>query len=70
MARGIVYVLVNDAMPGHVKIGKTLNIEDRLRTLDNTSVPLPFRCFFAAEVDNFEFVERQLHDAFGDHRVR
>lgn len=26
--------------------------------------------FFAAEVENVTFIERQLHDAFGDHRVR
>ena len=25
-------------------------LEDRIRQLDTTGVPLPFRCFFAAEV--------------------
>jgi hypothetical protein len=57
-------------MPGYVKIGKTQNIEGRIRSLDNTNMPLPFSCFFAAEVEKIDFVERQLHDAFGDHRVR
>jgi len=69
-SRGIIYVLVNEAMPGYVKIGKTKNIEERIRSLDNTNMPLPFSCFFAAEVDKIDFVEKQLHDAFGDHRVR
>lgn len=57
-------------MPGYVKIGVTDSIENRMRSLDNTSVALPFSCFFAAEVENTEFIERHLHDAFGDHRVR
>ncbi|MFA7151505.1 MAG: GIY-YIG nuclease family protein [Candidatus Paceibacterota bacterium] len=68
--RGIIYVLVNDAMPGYVKIGITRNIEERIRSLDNTNMPLPFSCFFAAEIERADFVERQIHDAFGDHRVR
>jgi hypothetical protein len=66
----IVYVLINDAMSGYVKIGRTNNLEQRLRSLDNTSVPLPFTCFYACEVGDANFVERQLHDAFGDQRVR
>lgn len=49
---GIVYVLTNAAFDGYVKIGKTTNLEQRLRSLDNTSVPLPFRCVYAVEVDD------------------
>jgi hypothetical protein len=42
-----------------------------LRSLDNTSVPLPFRCVYAVEVgDNFSSVERLVHAAFADHRTR
>ena len=67
---GIVYVLVNEAMPGYVKIGKTKDIGARIRSLDNTSVPVPFTCFFAAQVEKYDFIEHQLHDVFGDHRVR
>lgn len=68
--KGIVYVLINDAMPGYIKIGKTTNLEQRIRDLDNTSAPLPFSCFFAAEVDNMSYVEKKLHAAFDTHRVR
>jgi hypothetical protein len=65
----IVYVLTNEAMPGYTKIGKTTNLEQRLRVLYRTPVPLPFECFFAAIVADSRFVERQLHEAFGDQRV-
>ena len=66
----IIYILINEAMPGYVKIGQTTNLEQRIRDLDTTSVPLPFECFYACTVKDAAFVERQLHDAFLDHRVR
>ncbi len=66
----IVYILINQAMPGFIKIGRTGNLEQRIRSLDTTSIPLPFECFFAARVQNATFVENKLHDAFGDHRIR
>lgn len=66
----IVYVLINEAMPGYTKIGLTSNLEQRIRSLDNTSTPLPFECVYAAVVNDARFVEGRLHDAFGDHRVR
>src|SRR5271169_499875 len=66
----IVYILVNEAMPGLIKIGRT-NGESagRIRNLYQTGVPFPFELYFACEVQNSEFVEKQLHEAFGDHRV-
>ncbi len=66
----IIYILINEAMPGYIKIGRTTNLEQRMRSLDTTSVPLPFECFFACTVSDSNFVERQLHDAFADQRVR
>ena len=53
-----------------MKIGRTTNLERRLRSLDNTSVPLPFRCVFAVEVDDENEVERLLHQAFADNRTK
>jgi hypothetical protein len=68
---GIIYILINESMPGYVKIGKTTtDLERRIRELDTTSVPLPFECFYACTVKDAAFVERQLHDAFLDRRVR
>ncbi|NTW46266.1 MAG: GIY-YIG nuclease family protein [Candidatus Moranbacteria bacterium] len=66
----IIYILINEAMPGYVKIGRTTNLEQRIRSLDTTGVPLPFECFYACTVKDAGFVEGQLHDAFMDHRVR
>ena len=70
MEHEIVYILINESMPGYVKVGRTLHPEQRMRSLDTTSVPLPFECFYACTVQNAHFVEKQLHDAFGDNRVR
>ncbi len=66
----IVYVLINEAMEGYVKIGITANVEKRMKELDTTPVPLPFECFYAARVGDARMVERHLHDAFSDYRVR
>ncbi|HMP28257.1 MAG TPA: GIY-YIG nuclease family protein [Saprospiraceae bacterium] len=66
----IVYVLINEAMPGYVKIGITTNLEQRIRSLDTTSVPLPFEVFYAATVKDSKFIEKQIFEAFLDKRVR
>jgi hypothetical protein len=67
----IVYVLVNPAMPGMVKIGMTSNsdIEERMRQLYTTGVPVPFACRYACKVKDAQEVERSIHFAFGDLRV-
>lgn len=66
----IVYLLTNPTMPGLVKIGRTTDLESRLRDLSrNSGVPVPFECFYACEVANSTKVEKALHDAFGDHRI-
>lgn len=67
----IVYILTNESMPGFIKIGRTeTSVEQRMRELDKTSVPLPFQCYYARRVPNFQKVEAALHQAFGDFRVR
>ena len=73
--KGIVYVLSNPAMGSYVKIGCTGGdsseaVIRRMKELDTTEVPLPFQCEHAAVVENYEQVERGLHTAFGDNRVR
>lgn len=67
---GVVYILTNEAMPNKVKIGSTGNLEQRIKSLDNTSIPIPFECFFAIEVPNAEEVERKLHKIFAKDRIR
>lgn len=67
----IIYILTNEAMSGYVKIGRTSNnLEQRIKDLSaSTSIPLPFTCFYACTVNNAQFVEHQLHDAFDNNRV-
>ncbi len=67
----IVYVLTNPAMPGLVKIGKTtqLEVEDRMKQLYGTGVPVPFDCAFACQVKDANEVEKALHFAFGNGRI-
>lgn len=67
----IVYVLTNPAMPGLVKIGKTtqLEVEERMKQLYSTGVPVPFDCAFACKVKDASEVEKALHLAFGMTRI-
>ena len=65
-----VYILINEAMPGLIKIGRTNgDLAARIRQLFSTSLPLPFELFYACEVNDGDLVESRMHDAFDDHRV-
>ena len=66
----IIYILTNPVMPNLVKIGRTTNLEERIRALSiHSGVPIPFEVFYACEVDDANRVERHIHDGFGDHRI-
>lgn len=67
----IVYILTNPVMPGLVKIGKTmqLEVEERMKQLYSTGVPVPFDCAFACKVKDAGEVEKALHLAFGMTRI-
>jgi len=68
---GIVYLLINEAMPGFVKIGKTNRSDPKVRIdeLYNTSVPVPFECVLAVKVEDPSEVESTLHKAFASNRI-
>lgn len=70
---GLVYVLTNSAMPGIVKIGMTqrANLEQRLKELYGTGVPVPFECAYACKVESgkTKMLEQALHAAFEPYRV-
>ncbi|MEO5773871.1 MAG: GIY-YIG nuclease family protein [Sphingomicrobium sp.] len=72
MSAGIVYILTNAAMPGYVKIGLTRrnDVGDRVKQLDNTAIPVPFECYYAATVPDCAKLERTLHFVFGEKRAR
>lgn len=67
---GIVYLLKNEGMPGLVKIGFTgAELVQRIRSLNNTSVPFDFECIYAARVADCLKVEMLIHTVFADKRV-
>jgi len=70
-SKGVVYILTNDYMPGVIKIGYTTqSIKERLKELDKTGTPWPFRCHFAVETERYKEIEKFVHEAFADYRVR
>lgn len=70
MSKSIFYILTNAAMPGYVKVGITDNLQSRMHQLDTTSIPVPFQCYYAAEVDDAKLIEKALLGGLADHRVR
>ena len=66
----IIYILTNQSMPDTIKIGITDNLERRIKELDNTSMPLPFECYYAVEVEDASKIEKKIHEGFDDKRVR
>jgi hypothetical protein len=66
-----VYILTNEAMPGLIKIGLAADsVEARLTNLSShTGVPLPFECYFAAEVKDGARIEKTLHQLFAEARI-
>lgn len=69
---GYVYILtIPSFREDWVKIGKTTNIEERLRTLNNTSIPLPFELYAYVESESYSEIESALHTllTFAERRV-
>ena len=59
---GYVYILTNPSFrEDWVKIGKTINMEERLRTLYNTSLPLPFEVFATMKTTKYNEAEKLVH---------
>lgn len=67
----VIYCLENPALrDGIVKIGRTGNLEARLKDLYSTGVPLPFECALALKVKDAKVAESLLHEAFGGEKCR
>ena len=71
---GYVYILTNPSFrEDWVKIGKTINLKERLKNLDNTSVPLPFKKYATLQTAKYEVAEKHVHhfiEMFTNLRIR
>ena len=71
--KNIVYAFTNAAMPGLIKIGVTNDIDKHLADLSDlsspTSVPLPFECEYAAEVEDGLKVGKKIQQILDKERV-
>ena len=68
--KGIVYALTNPSMPGLVKIGKTTDLDNRMKQLyGHAGVPAPFSCIYAREVDDMDTLEKGIHDFLSNGRA-
>lgn len=67
---GVVYILKNPAFKTfYIKIGFTTNINDRLKELYNTSVPLPFVVYALLKTNKYKQAEKMMHSTFKDSRI-
>lgn len=70
MSRGYVYALVNDAMPGIVKIGRTeRSVVRRANELYQTGVPQPFKVLHSAFCPDCKSAERDIHEILNGRRL-
>lgn len=71
---GYVYILTNPSFrEDWVKIGMTQNMEERLRTLDTTALPLPFKKYATMKTVKYKAAEKHVHhyiERFTDLRIR
>ena len=73
--QGYVYILTNPSfMNDWVKIGKTSkSVEQRVKDLDGTAVPLPFQIYATLKTCKYAEVEKAVHetiDSLTDKRIR
>ena len=71
---GYVYILTNPSFrEDWVKIGMTQNMEERLRTLDTTALPLPFKKYATMKTVKYKIAEKHVHhyiERFTNLRIR
>jgi hypothetical protein len=68
---GFVYLLRNEAMPDHYKIGFTLKspMQRCYELSSSTSSPVPFELVTYLETEDPQYVERRLHELYDEYRV-
>jgi hypothetical protein len=67
---GFIYILLNRALPGLVKIGKTTKLpEKRAAELSTSSgVPLPYQVYYAVRVSDCHEAEKIIHKGLAEFR--
>lgn len=71
MSAGFVYIMINPAMRGLVKIGLTERTPtDRAKDLRGTAVPDDFIVVYDELVTDSAFIEKRLHARFNDYRYQ
>lgn len=71
MAKGFVYILRNEAMPGLLKIGYSVKVPtERVDELFTTGVPEPFKLAYYCLVENADKLEPAIHRNLSDYRHR
>lgn len=58
--KGVIYILTNPAFPAYVKIGYADNLENRLKSLNNSSIPMHFRVYAVYET-NERLTDKKVH---------
>ncbi len=68
---GYIYFLINQSMPGLVKVGYTTRtLEKRLEELDTTGIPTPFQIGAAFAVFDPEKCESSIHEKLKENRLK
>jgi len=71
MAKGFIYILRNEAMPGLLKIGYSVKVpEERVDELFTTGVPEPFKLAYYCLVENADKLEPTVHRTLSANRHR
>lgn len=71
MAKGFVYILLNEAMPGLLKIGYSVKVPtERVDELFTTGVPEPFKLAYYCLVENADKLEPAIHRNLSAYRHR
>lgn len=67
---GYVYILVNESLPGTVKIGYTSRaVQERINELSDTGMPSPYMKYAAEFVEDAPAVEEAIHVALFANRI-
>lgn len=66
-----IYILINEAMPRHIKTERTKNLEQRRLSLNRLfGELLSFKVFDAFKINNTQKNKQWLHSVFFDRRTR